>query len=120
MRMILITHANYSNVPSFAHLMAKCFAGVAVLPNRDVMAACLHRGANRRKDVSVELWHNGELRTAYRVGGEYGELIVIDAETGASQVYDLGASDEDSVAACTDVLAELQASSWKSLHSPAH
>ena len=103
---MMINHEHYSNVPSFARAV-ECFKGAAVLPNREVMGACLRAGGKRRRAVEVELIHDGELRSGYRVDGEFGELVLIDAADGSFELYDLGASDEDSEAAVAEIMAEL-------------
>ena len=105
--MATITHANYSNLPSFAATTAREFAEAAVLPNSEVMSACLRRGGKRSHPVEVALLADADERSAYRVGGEFGELIVIDATTGEWATYDLGSSDPDDEAAVATILGEL-------------
>jgi hypothetical protein len=109
MKTVNIKHADYSNVPSFARVVDDTFKGAAVLPNAEVMSACLRSGGRRLKDVEIGLLHDGELRSGYRIGGEFGELVLIDAYHGTFQVWDLGASDDDSEAAVAEIMAELSA-----------
>ena len=101
-----IRHADYSNVPCFARVSQQSFAGAGVLPNREVMAACLRAGGKKQRDVLVEVLTDSDTQTAYRVNGQFGELVVIEHETGEFRVYDLGASDEESEAAAAEVMAE--------------
>lgn len=109
MKTVKINHEDYSNVWSFAHAV-EVFEDAAILPNREVMAACLRAGGKRARPVEVALLHDGELRSGYRVGGEFGELILIDAADGSFRVFDLGTSDEDSRAEVSGIMAELTAS----------
>ena len=94
MKTTTISHADYSNMQSFARV-AKIFSGAAVLPHSEVRRACVRAGGIRSQPVEVSMLHDGELRSGYRVGGEFGELILIDAAYGAYEVWDLSASDAD-------------------------
>lgn len=103
-----ISHARYSNLPSFAAACQEAFAGkVSILPNAEVMSACLSQGGRRAKEVEVAVLADDGLRTAYRVGGEFGLLLIIDAEDGSTVTHDLGSSDEDDEAAAAAALADL-------------
>ncbi len=53
--------------------------------------------------------HDGELLTGYQVGGQFGYLVLIDSESGVCRTFDLGASDEDSEAEVSAIMAELTA-----------
>lgn len=84
-----INHADYSNLASFARVCQDAFAGVAVLPNREVMAACLRCGRCRGtgKPCTVSVVCDDDNRTAYLVAGFIrDEVIVIDSRTGACEV----------------------------------
>lgn len=109
MTTITINHCDYSNTPSFSRVATAAFGGVAVLPNAEVMGACLRQGGRRSLPVEIVVIHDSDDKTAYRVGGQFGELIVIDAADGSFRQFDLGASDEDSEREVDSVLAELAA-----------
>ena len=106
---IKISHADYSNAPSFARVVAKAFSGVSVLPNHAVKAACFAHYGKRQREATIELVGDNDLQTAYRIGGEFGTLVVIDAEDGIFESYDLGDGDPDAEAAVAEALARLTA-----------
>lgn len=109
MKTLTISHADYSNSPSFARVTGAAFDGAAVLPNMAVMSACLRDGGRRKNDVQIELFCDGDFRSAYRVGGERGWMVIIDAQDGSHEEVSLGCMDDDSAAAEATMYAALAA-----------
>lgn len=107
---ITFSHADYSNMPSFARVAEESWSGkVAVLPNREVMSACLRAWGARARPCKVKVLLNLDICTVYQVDGKWGEIIVIDSYHGKFEMLDAGADDSETETLVAGRLAELRA-----------